>query len=316
MFTRRNLRLKVLQQLYAIRYNPDTELKAHKKYLSESLISVRKVYTYSLLWISKIADQVLDDKSYREKKNFPNASDKRFTTKLYDNPFIVALRDLPEMKKAIEEYRLMTHFDQDIVTNLYKKLSKDPKYQKYVASPDRTISSNRNIILHIWKKIITPSDLWASHISERWISWNDDRGMLINGVIGTINDFFSERFEESEGFSLKKFDWDDANDFTTRLLDKTLERDESHQKTILPILKNWEADRINPIDNIILKMALSELLFFEDIPVKVTMNEYIELSKIYSTPKSKDFVNGVLDTARKRLEKKGDIVKLGRGLSS
>jgi len=164
----------VLQQLYAIRYNPDTELKAHKKYLSDSLISVRIVYTYSLFWISKIADQVLDDKSYREKKNFPNASDKRFTTKLYDNPFIVALRDLPEMKKAIEEYRLMTHFDQDIVTNLYKKLSKDPKYQKYVASPDRTISSNRNIILHIWKKIITPSDLWASHISERWISWNDE----------------------------------------------------------------------------------------------------------------------------------------------
>jgi len=131
-----------------------------------------------------------------------------------------------------------------------------------------------------------------------------------------MTNFFSERFEESEGFALKKFDWDDANAFTTRLLDKTLERDESHQKTILPILKNWEADRINPIDNIILKMALSELLFFEDIPVKVTMNEYIELSKIYSTPKSKDFVNGVLDTARKRLEKKGDIVKLGRGLSS
>jgi len=306
----------VLQQLYAIRYNPDTDIKTHKKYLGDSLLSVRKVYTYSLYWISKIADQVLDDKTYRDNKNLPNASDKRFTTKLYDNPFIVALREHPEMKEAIKAYKLQTHFDQDIVSNLYKKLSKDAKYLKYVSSPDRTISSNRNIVLHIWKKVITPSDTWASHISDRWVSWTDDRGMLINGVIGSINDFFSERFEPEEGFTLKKFDWDDANNFTGKLLDKTLSSEESHQKIILPILKNWEADRINPIDNIILKMALTELLHFEDVPVKVTMNEYIELSKVYSTPKSKDFVNGVLDTARKRLEKKGDIVKHGRGLSS
>jgi len=306
----------VLQQLYAIRYNPDTELKTHKKYLSESLLSVRKIYTYSLFWISKIADQVLEDKDYRDKKNFPSSIDKRFTTKLYDNPFIVAIRELPEMKEAISSYRLQTHFEEDIVANLYKKLRKDPKYLKYVSSPDRTISSNRNIVLHIWKKIITPSDVWTSHIDERWVSWTDDRGMLINGVIGTINDFFSERFEEAEGFTLKKFDWKDATTFTTKLLDKTLEQDETHQKIIMPILKNWEADRINPMDNIILKMALSELLYFENVPVKVTMNEYIELSKIYSTPKSKDFVNGVLDTARKKLEKRGDIVKLGRGLSS
>jgi len=296
VFTRRNLRIKVLQQLYAIRYNPDTELKTHKKYLSDSLVNVRKIYTYSLFWISKVADQVLDDKEFRDKKNIPNASDKLFTTKLYDNPFIVAIRDLPEMKEAISDYRLQTHFEQDIVTSLYKKLRKDPKYLKYVSSPERTISSNRNIILHIWKKIITPSDFWTSHIEEKWVSWSDDRGMLINGIIGTINDFFSERFEAEQGFGLKSFDWDDANNFTTKLLDKTLEQDENHQKIILPILKNWEADRLNPMDNIILKMALSELLYFEDVPVKVSMNEYIELSKIYSTPKSKDFVNGVLDT--------------------
>lgn len=306
----------MLQQLYAIRYNPDTELKLHKQYLSNSLLSVRTIYTYSLFWISKIADQVLDDKQFRDKKNLPNASDKLFTTKLYDNPFIVALRDLPEMKEAITQYKLQAHFDQDVVSSLYKKLRDDPKYLKYVSSPDRTISSNRNIILHIWKKVITPSDTWASHISDKWVSWTDDRGMLINGVIGTINDFFSERYDETAGFTLKSFDWDDAKNFTSKLLDTTLERGDAHQEIILPILKNWEADRINPMDNILLKMALTELLHFEDVPVKVTMNEYIELSKLYSTPKSKDFVNGVLDTARKKLEKRGDIVKLGRGLSS
>ncbi|MCL4147831.1 UNVERIFIED_CONTAM: hypothetical protein GTU68_054273 [Idotea baltica] len=153
-------------------------------------------------------------------------------------------------------------------------------------------------------------------LEDEFLYWDNDKNLVINSCLSTLKDF-EESFNLDESlnkFELKSIEWVETDQFTQALFTKTILHEEELEKYIEPKLKNWELDRINQMDHILIKMAICEVLHFPTIPIKVTINEYIELAKLYGTNKSKDFVNGIVDVLVQQFKKDGLIQKKGRGL--
>lgn len=181
----------MMQHMYASRFSGDSPFKHHQAQLKQSVEAVHELYIYSLLWLLRMTDQVLDDKKMRDSKHIRSERDAQFTTKLYDNPFMVTLREHEPFKKAYNKYKLNGRVDHDLCVKLFKEFRRNPLYVKYATSPDRTTSSNRNVVMLVWKKALLKEDDFEQHMVDQYLNWIDDKNIIINSVIGTINDFFS-----------------------------------------------------------------------------------------------------------------------------
>ncbi len=189
-------------------------------------------------------------------------------------------------------------------------LKEDADYQKFIDSKSPNTEQQQTILRHIVRRVILGKTIINDYFEEKDLRWAEDRDIIKSLVEKTIKSFADGKITEQK----VSIDWDDDLRFIEKLFTETARLPEEYKQLIAQNTKNWEVDRLPLTDRVILEMALAEMLFFQNIPVKVTINEYIELTKEYSTPKSKQFINGILDVMAKKLLEQGKIKKSGRGL--
>jgi N utilization substance protein B len=208
-----------------------------------------------------------------------------------------------------KKHKFSELIDLDLASKIYYNFAKEQAYKDYLLG-DQTDQDTERILLELFK-FCRASENFVELLEDQYVNWDDDKSI----VIGSIKKIIKNLKSDTE-LDLKPYDPDHetVKDFGETLLNRTFTDDESLLEKIEPVLKNWDSDRVAIIDLIFLKMALCELIMFETIPSKVTLNEYVELAKLYSTPKSKEFINGVLDTLVADLTASKEIVKKGRGL--
>jgi N utilization substance protein B len=313
MLNRRHLRVKVLQALYAYQLSENKLVKSFEKSLLESVDQVNEMYIWLLSLLVEVADYSILDAEERANKFLPSESDLNASTKLNQNKFIVALRENSEFVAASKKYKISWSFDPEIARTVFSSLKDSAEYKDYVQQTDLTVRAEKDIIKHIFKKIILKTPSIEQVFEERFINWSVDKEVLQALISKTFKNFTSENPTENKLAQLTP-NWMEDRAFIIELLNKTIAFDEDWQELISKRTKNWEADRIALMDILLMKMALTELTQFPSIPVKVTINEYIDLSKEFSTPKSNSFINGILDKISADLKSAGKIRKFGRGL--
>lgn len=313
MLNRRHLRVKVMQTLYAFSLSEDKQVKDFEKALLTSVDEVNQMYIWTLNLLDEVAEYVLVDAEGRANKFLPTEKDKIYTTKLNTNSFIESLRQNRTYLENVKKYKVSWAFDPEIVRSIFAQLKESPEYLEYLQLEDRSIGAEKDIIKFIFKKIIlkTPE---IEHVFEtKFINWPVDKEVLQAMIAKTFKNFSSENPSQNKLADLTP-NWDEDGEFIVELLKQTIRYGAEYQELISVKTKNWESDRIALVDNLLMRMAISELINFPTIPVKVTINEYIELSKAFSTSKSNTFINGILDKILAELKQQGRIQKTGRGL--
>jgi len=203
--------------------------------------------------------------------------------------------------------------ERSLLRQVYRHVLKpDPIYLDYIKTAPSSLDEDRQMVNHIWKNLIFKQELLRNYFEEADLNWVEN-GEIIKSMLSKTMKTMEKEGDEIELLTLS-MNWEDDREFFIQLYQHTLENDEPYEQLIVEKVKNWDTERVAIVDKILLKMAISEMVSFPSIPVKVTINEYIELSKLYSTPKSRQFVNGVLDVIAIDLVNTGTIRKSGRGL--
>lgn len=304
-----------MQTLYAYSLSEDKQVKNFEKALFKNVDEVNEMYIWTLNLLDEVAEYVVLDAESRAAKYLPTEKDKILTTKLNSNTFIESLRQNRAYLEFVKKYNVSWEFDPEIVRSIFAQLKDSEAYLEYLQVEDRSIAAEKDIIKYIFKKIILKSVEIEQVFEEKFINWTVDKEVLQAMVAKTFKNFSSEVPSQNKLADLTP-NWSEDEDFVADLLKTTIRYSEEYQQLIAEKTKNWEADRIALMDTILMRMAISELINFPSIPVKVTINEYIELSKTFSTLKSNTFINGILDKILADLTKQGRINKSGRGLKN
>ncbi|AIM37762.1 transcription antitermination factor NusB [Sphingobacterium sp. SG20118] len=315
MLNRRHLRVKVVQTLYAYSLSEDKDIKAFEKALLQNVDEVYEMYIWTLNLLDEVTDYALIDAEGRANKFLPTEKDLSHNTKLSSNTFIESLRQNPQYGEAVKKYDVSWGFDPEIVRTVFAQLKHTEDYAYYMQSSDRSIAVEKDIIKFIFKKIILKSPVIEQVFEEKFINWPVDKEVLQALIAKTFKNFSSEEPRQNKLADLTQ-NWYDDKDFILNLIAKTIRYTNEYQKMITEKTKNWESDRIALMDTLLMRMAICELVNFPSIPVKVTINEYIEISKVFSTLKSNTFINGILDKILSDLNQDGRIQKQGRGLNN
>jgi len=312
MISRRLLRIKVMQGLYALEFNPDVPVSNINATLTQSVKDTYKLYLCMLHSIREVANYVWDYKKMIDGKYIKSEEEIKVTSNIAETTFIKQLNNNSTLKKLFEKDKIASYIEKDTIKNLFYELKKEKEFKDFSQDP-HNINHEKKLFRILFKKVILKSDLFISQLEEYFPTWPDDTNSVINMTMATINEFYKLDPPEIEK-CLSPVKWDEISKFASDLFLKCINNQEELKDLVVPVLNNWAADRTNKLDMIIIKMALIELLYFPNVPVKVSINEYIEISKQYSTPKSKEFINGVLDTLLKKLKRQNKINKTGRGL--
>lgn len=313
MLNRRHLRVKVMQTLYAFSLSEDKQVKDFEKALLTSVDEVNQMYIWTLNLLDEISEYVLIDAEGRANKFLPTEKDKVYTTKLNNNSFIESLRQNRTYLEKVKKYNVSWNFDPEIVRSIFAELKESEEYLTYLKQEDRSIAVEKDIIKFIFKKIVLKSTEVEQVFDTKFINWTVDKEVLQAMIAKTFKNFSSENPVQNKLADLTP-NWEEDGEFIIDLLKQTIRYGKEYQEMISVKTKNWEADRIALVDNLLMRMAICELVNFPTIPVKVTINEYIELSKAFSTSKSNTFINGILDKILADLTAEQRIQKQGRGL--
>lgn len=314
MLTRRHIRVKVMQGIYALTRSNDDSLEKQQKFLKFSIDNTYSLYLLMLSMLKEIhslAEQQVELSSnrYLADKSNDFVDRKRFV----NNSFIKLIADNKSLEAELENRKLKHwYLNEEYVKLLYKEITTSDVYKEYMYSDDTNFDKDKALIVSIFKNIIAPNEKIYDYFEDDKLTWVDD--------IPLVNTFLLKLLKKAKPDALESYflpalvkDVEDL-EFSRRLLAKTLLNNESLVKEIEGKTPNWDKDRIADIDAILLKMAIAELLNFPSIPERVTINEYLELAKEYSTPKSSTFINGILDKLVKEYQKDGKLNKIGRGL--
>lgn len=308
MLSRRQLRIKVLQSLYSFFQAEKNDLGVAEKELFRSIEKVNELYIYLLLFLKELADSDRVDAEDLHLKFFPSEAELMASKRLYELQFIKAMSDDKIFQKEVVQKKLSWQANQDLIRKIFLDIKKSELYRDFLKD---TEASEKTFLTELVKKYMESSEALQNFIEEQNIFWSDDNSFAIHLTLRTIRNYYENN--KFELIALYKDEPDDK-DFAKKLFSQTIFHNKEFEKSISERTKNWEVERIALMDILILKMALTELITFPYIPVKVTINEFIDISKEYSTPKSKQFVNGVLDKLANDYKDQGRIVKTGRGL--
>jgi N utilization substance protein B len=271
------------------------------------------LYIYFLLTFSQIKDIAENRVEDSKKKIRPKAEDLDPNLKFINNAVIRKIEECKELRRLSEERKVNWVGDehQEMFRKMFLQIKESETYIEYMNNDQSGFEEDKTFILELFKAEIANSPIFYNFLEEKSIHWMDDIDLVCSMVLKTLKSIELESVIEI--LPLYKKD-DDEQEFIRDLLRKTISMNKENELLIDDLTKNWELDRIAKMDIILMKMAITELQIFNNIPTKVTLNEYIEISKFYSTPKSNGFINGVLDKAIDRLQKDKKIIKIGRGL--
>ena len=307
MINRELIRIKVVQVLYSYlqkgTHNPDVA----EKELLLSLDKAYDLYNYMLLLmveVSRISVRMLEMRQNRSKKLNDGI---QWSHKFADNRFILQLESNKQLREYCDEQALSWADQEDFVRSLYNKVEESEYYKEYMASETSSYEEDREIWRLIYRHLICNNDELSDLLEDINVYWNDDKTIVDTFVLKTINRFTAESTPAQPLMPEYKSDAD--RDFATKLLYRALMGQEYFYGLISSTTRKWELGRIALMDRIILQLGLAEITTYPSIPLSVSINEYVEIAKMYSTPKSAKYINATLDTISKKLIDEGKLVK-------
>lgn len=302
MLSRRNIRVKVMQTLYSIEsMNKETRPGEPLQMLKKNLENARQLFTFLVYYIAEVARYAEKDALHRSQKYLPSESDLRVNTKIAGNQILWAILENKTFIQSVEDFKIKFLVDDELIRRTYFNLVNTPQYQNYISGEAREKKQEKEILEFIFTDLMLPDEYFISDVEEKFIHWDDDAEMMIV--------LMSKFLNKPSTFDFTQLVGDEKMKFATDLLQSVIDKDKYCLELIKPKLKNWDLERIALLDMILLKMGVCELLYFETIPTKVTINEYIDLGKEYSTEQSGHFINGILDNIHKELLSQNKIHK-------
>jgi N utilization substance protein B len=312
MFSRRLLRIKVFQTLYAYH---KVEGKNYASTENELLHSIRKSYElYHLLFllILDVIDYAESRLEQAKQKKVLTTEDLHPNTRFINNQFAAQLRSNRDLRKYRDKHSVSWVQYPEIIKNLFLLFTGSDLYRTYMEEPEQAYKDDKKLVERFYSDVVMNYEDLYVNLEEQSIFWIGDVDFIINMIVKTLKKFTADH--SGGGVIMPMFKDKDDEDYVRTLLRKTIMNEETYLELVKASANNWELDRIAFTDNLILQLAICEATEFSSIPTKVTINEYLEIAKLYSTHKSSQFINGILDNIFTGLKKEGKIKKSGRGL--
>lgn len=302
-----------MQSLYAFGQSQNKNFQAEEKFLQKSMKEMYDLFLLQLKLIIEIRNYSEKYLEISQKKYLPTTEDKDPNRKFIDNEVIRILDNNNQLQDLLEE-RKITHWDRDneYVAILWEEIRKSAAFEEYMSTRTSSFKEDKDFVILLLKEIIAPNEKLYDYLEDAKLTWLDDLPLVNTAILKFLNKLKENTGQEAKLPKLYKNPEDE--EFATNLFRRVHVRDEELANEMLGKTPNWDKERIAEIDTILIKMAICEFLYFSSIPVKVTINEYLEIAKEYSTPKSSIFINGVLDKLSKEYQEENRLKKIGRGL--
>ena len=311
MLTRRHIRVKVMQSLYAYSQSENDSLASEEKFLLKSMDEMYDLYLLLLDLFVEIKENAANYMEKAQHKHLPSEDEVDPNRRFVENQVVALLEENESLRNALEARKLRNwKNDDEYVEVLWKEIRESEIYSSYMVSRTGTFEEDKNFILDIFKKVIAPNEKLYDYLEDKKITWVDDLPLVNTAIVKML-----QKAKAGKQTALTRlFKSADDKEYAIELFRKTLLNDEKLSEEMEGKTPNWDKERIADLDRILIKMAICEFLKFPSIPVKVTINEYLEIAKEYSTPKSSIFINGILDKLSKEYQEGGKLNKMGRGL--
>lgn len=313
MLSRRNIRIKVLQQLYAFQQQDANSLPAFHKILEQQFAGIYKFYYFSLQFLPDFNAFLESEKEIELAKYFPNKSHIRNAEVLNKLQFVKHLSDSKEFEALTAKLPYDWRRHGDLFDRIFIDLVQYDFFIDFCVFDEPSNEQQKEFLINLYEFLFNEFELFDHAMESEYLHWDDDSADILKALVHTITGFYEKERLKIEGMGEKQ---EEDSKFGLELFEKCIVNKEYLDELILKNTSNWDADRLTLTDMMMLRMALSEFLYFETIPPKVTINEYLDIAKSYSTPKSHLFLNGVLDKIRITLSESGQINKSGRGLKN
>jgi N utilization substance protein B len=303
MISRRNIRVKVMQTLYNVStLESDLKPGVPQKILQNHFDQTLQLFVHLTYFLTEVCRYAETDSHQRSGKHLPTYEDLHVNTKLAGNKILLRILEDVSFKAVLAKMKPQQTINKELVRKIYLTLAETSEYKTYLNKEGRDHREEKEMLEFVLDKMMLADENFTSYIEELFSNWEDDGEMIIQLLVNLLQKPGSADFKEMISGEKK--------DFAINLLKTVLEKSEHLQTLIIPKLKNWDPERIALLDMILMKMGVSEFLYFETIPPKVTINEYIDLAKEYSTAQSGQFVNGILDNIHKELVTQGKMQKV------
>lgn len=309
MLSRRSVRIKILQLLYSMDRDQELSFADVKKKYKGSLDESHNLFLFTVFNLYKICETAVSDESKRKTKHVPGDYDKVFTAKIFNDTNIKEILEDKAINKKMTDLGFVDIKNGDFYKKIYDEFAKTEPYKDFILNQETTQENNTEILLELFR-YCRKSEYFEEVMDDKYPNWIDEKSL----IVGVVKKYLKNLKNKDLSFSQYYPDKETTHEFGQTLLVEVNKRDKDLMEMIVSVIKNWDTERLAIVDTIILKLALCEMLNFTTIPAKVTINEYVEISKIYSTEKSKEFINGILDSLMKDLSDQGKIQKEGRGL--
>ena len=307
MINRALIRLKVIQVIYAYYQNGGKNLEAAEKELFYSLSKSYDLYNYLLLLmveLTRFADRRIDNRRHKLR---PTEEDLNPNTRFIDNAFIAQLAQNKQLMEFSSNQKRSWEDESEFVKRLFARIEESKAYQEYMSKETLTYEDDRELWRKLYRSIIVPNEEIDDILEEQSLYWNDDKVIIDTFVLKTIKRFDPQNGEEQE--LLPEYKDEEDREYARKLFRNAITGAEAYRKLMADNTKNWDMERIAFMDILIMQVALAEILTFPSIPVSVSFNEYVEIAKMYSTPKSSSFINGMLDTIVNQLKNENKLSK-------
>ncbi|WP_394760131.1 transcription antitermination factor NusB [Flavobacterium sp.] len=302
-----------MQTLYSMHQTKSDNLEKEEKFLFQSIENVQDLY---LIMVSTLIEIQAKEEALIEisrNKHLVTKEEKNPNLKFVNNKILHILSENKSLLNALEDRKINNwKLNDDYIIILLQAIKESDLYQDYMSNPKSNFDEDRDFIASVFTEIIAPNVKLYEYLEDHKLTWIDDIPLVNTLILKQLKAI--QNTENGNFFVPKLYNDTEDKEFVSNLFRKVLLNDQELAKEFADKTPNWEADRIAEIDTIVLKMAICEFLKFPSIPVKVTINEYLEIVKEYSTPKSSVFINGILDTIAKEFEVNGKLKKVGRGL--
>ncbi len=272
------------------------------KILQKHFEQTRQLFIYFTYFLSEIARYAETDAHNRANKHLITYEDLHVNTKIAGNEILLKILEDTSFKEFVNKDKPALLLDKELVKKIYHELVETKEYKTYISNPQREKKEEREILEFILEHSLLGKEIFLSHIEENFSNWDDDGEMIIQLLVNYL--------QKPGSYNFKEMISDEKWNFAKTLLQTVREKSEQLEGFVIPKLKNWDPERIALLDMILMKMGVAEFLYFETIPPKVTINEYIDLAKEYSTSQSGQFVNGILDNIHKELVQQGKMHKV------
>lgn len=310
MLSRRSVRVKVMQLLYEMGRSEDLTFKAAKKLYQLRVDMSYELFMFNLYTLVEVTKYAEEDNTKRKSKHIPSDYDRFFKPKIVNNEIIQDLINNKVINKVFDKYDFKSRVTEDYISKIYYNFSKTDSYKEFVLKADYDKEDIIEILLEMYR-FCRQNEFFNDMMEDSIHTWIDDKSL----VVGVVKKYIKQLPNDDQSL-FKSFEAEDetVSEFGDALFDYVHKESDKLLEHVKPVLENWDHERLAIIDMILLKMAIAEFFIFPTIPVNVTINEYVEVAKKYSTAKSKDFINGILDKLALDLNDKGLIKKAGRGL--